>query len=100
MRKVVISEVVSGKIEELEHFLIDELQLSEPAALKRSGRLRNFVLKLRNDTVDYRLCRFKRWRTLGYRCVQTGGWVFAYETFEDGIIVRDMAHGAALHDGE
>jgi len=67
MRKVIVSDVVREKLEELECFLVDELKLSEEAALRRSRRMREFVASFRNEA-DYSLCRFKRWRTLGYRC--------------------------------
>ena len=61
MREVFISVMVQERIEELEHYLIDELKLSEEAALNRSRRMRLFVASLSN-TADYALCRFKRWR--------------------------------------
>ena len=95
MRNVIISDIVNQKIDELEYYLIDELKLSEEAAMKRSWRMRIFVASLSNPA-DYALCRFKRWRVLGYRCAVFEGWVFAYEIFDGGVIVRDMAHGASL----
>jgi hypothetical protein len=97
MRNIIISNVVHHRIDELECYLIDELKLSEEAAMKRSWRIRKFVASLSNP-VDYALCRFKRWRALGYRCVVFEGWVFAYEIFDGGVIVRDMAHGASFTD--
>ena len=96
MRNVIISDVVRQKIEELECYLVDELKLSEEAALKRSRRMREFVKSFGN-AVDYPLCRFKRWNALGYRCaVFEKTWIFAYEIIDDGVIVRDMSHAAAL----
>jgi hypothetical protein len=96
MREVFISVVVQERIEELEHYLIDELKLSEDAALSRSRSMRLFVASLSNPA-DYALCRFQRWRELGYRCaVFEKSWVFAYELFDGGVIVQDMAHGAIL----
>ena len=96
MRKVIISDNVHAKIAELEYYLTHELKLSEEAALKRSARLRNFISTLANPLADYGLCRFTRWRAQGWHCVTSGGWVFAYERFEEGVIVRDMAHGKTL----
>ena len=96
MRDVIISDVVLQKIEELECYLIDELKLSEEAALRRSQRMRTFIASLSNP-VDYALCRFKRWRMKGYHCVVfEKDWVFAYEIYENGVIIRDMAHTATL----
>ena len=96
MRKVIISNVVQQKITELEYYLVDELKLSEEAALKRSRRMREFIASLSNPA-DYALCRFKLWRTLGYRCaVFEKGWIFAYEIIDNGVIVRDMSSAAVL----
>lgn len=96
MRKVQISGLVKDKISELESYLIEELKLSEKAALRRSHRMREYVRSFSN-LVHYPLCRFKKWRQLGYRCaVFEKDWVFAYEIFEDGIIIRDMSHTSLL----
>jgi len=66
MREVLISGLVWEKIAELESYLISELKLSETAALRRSARMRKFISAFSVST-DYPLCRFKRWRMLGYR---------------------------------
>ena len=96
MRNVTVSDKVRVKLEELECFLVDELKLSEEAALKRSRLMRVFVDSL-TFPADYALCRFKKWRELGYRCaVFEKTWVFAYEIFDNGVIVRDMSHTALL----
>jgi len=96
MRKVIISDAVRKMLSELEHYLIDELKLSEEAALNRSRRMRVFLKSL-SSPADYSLCRFKRWRLLGYRCaVFEKDWVFAYEVVQQGIIIRDMSHTAVL----
>ena len=95
MRKVSISEVVWQKLGELEDYMVDEFKLSEEAAMRRIDRLSSFLYRLSNPA-DYALCRFKRWQTLGYRCATFENWVFAYEIFDGGVIVRDMSHGASL----
>ena len=96
MRKVIISVTVREKIYELESFLKNELKLSKEAAYKRSNRMRIFVASLYREA-DYPLCRFKRWRELGYRCVIfEKSWVFAYEIVPEGVIIRDMSHTAIL----
>ena len=96
MRKVVISDNVLGKLANLRIYLIDELKLSREAAKLRTYRIDDFLLALGNPA-DYPMCRFKKWRELGYRCaVFEKNWVFAYEVFDDGIIVRDMSHTATL----
>ena len=96
MREVRISGLVMNKIEELESFLKNDLKLSKEAARKRSNRMRKFVCSFSNMG-DYSLCRFKKWRILGYRCaVFEKTWIFAYEIFEGGVIVQDMSHTAQL----
>jgi hypothetical protein len=96
MREVRLSDLVVSKMVELESYLTDELKISEEAALYRSGRMRKYVQSFRNKA-DYPLCRFKKWQILGYRCaVFEKDWVFAYEVFEDGVIVRDMSHTSLL----
>lgn len=96
MREVRISGSVKDKLADLESYLIDDLKLSEEAALHRSDLMREFVRSLCNN-VDYPLCRFRKWSALGYRCaVFEKNWVFAYEVFEDGVIVRDMSHTSML----
>jgi hypothetical protein len=97
MREVQVSGQVLDKISELEMYLQVELNFSKEAARKRSDKMRNFLNSLGNP-VDYALCRFKRWRALGYRgVVFEKSWIFAYEIIDDGVIVRDMAHGATLN---
>lgn len=98
MREVVISDVVLGKVADLRNYLIIQLKLSKEAAHKRTDRIETFLLTLANQA-DYPLCRFKKWQVLGYRCaVCEKDWIFVYEIFEDGIIVRDMSHVKLLSE--
>ena len=96
MREVIVSEHLWGKIKEVNDYLINELHLSEEATEKRIRRMEQFVMDFAKR-VDHPLCRFKKWRTLGYHCaVFEKDWVFAYEVFDEGVIVRDMANTALL----
>ena len=96
MREVIVSEHLWGKIKEGNDYLINELHLSEEATEKRIRRMEQFVMDFAKR-VDHPLCRFKKWRTLGYHCaVFEKDWVFAYEVFDEGVIVRDMANTALL----
>ena len=98
MREVRISGQVMNKIDELESFLKNELMLSKEAARKRSNRMRKFISSFSNEG-NYPLCRFKKWRILGYRCaVFEKTWIFAYEVFDGGIIVQDMSNTALLFE--
>ena len=98
MREVHISGTVLDKISELELFLKIELKFSKEAARKRSDRMRKFVNSLGNP-VDHPLCRFKKWQRYGFRCaIFEKSWIFAYEIFDDGVIVRDMSHTSILKE--
>ena len=96
MRKVLISENVDNKISELELYLKNTLKFSQEAARNRSDRMRDFVKSL-NGIANYPLCRFKKWRKLGYHCIVfEKNWIFAYEIYDNGIIIQDMSHTARL----
>jgi hypothetical protein len=97
MREVLLADLVIYKIARLRIYLIEELKLSRHAAHKRTERIDRFLLSL-GSPGDYAPCRSRAWRALGYRCVSFEGWVFAYEVFDDGVIVRDMSHGKLLAD--
>jgi len=96
MRRIIIPSTLWWKIEEIKNYLTEELKLSEQAALARIRRMDIFIMTLA-ESVDYPLCRFKKWRELGYRCaVFEKSWIFAYEIFDEGVIVRDMSHTSVL----
>ncbi len=98
MREVVISQTVQNKIDDLELFLKNELKLSKQAAKRRCNRM-DSLFQLLAGISDFPLCRFKKWRVLGYRCVPfEKDWIFAYEVFDDGIIIRDMSHAKLLKE--
>ena len=93
---MLISDTVFDKVADLRIYLVEQLKLSRKAAHHRTNRIEDFLVSLSNAG-DYPLCRFKKWRALGYRCaVFEKDWVFAYEVFEEGVIVRDMSHTAVL----
>ncbi|MDR0907538.1 MAG: hypothetical protein LBM63_02875 [Rikenellaceae bacterium] len=92
MRKVNIAESVWVQINDLADYLVEDLKISESSAHDRCARMIDFIASLSAE-VDYPLCRFRRWRKLGYRCaVFERDWVLAYEVFKEGVVVRDMSH--------
>jgi len=98
MRKVRISNEVLHKLDKLADYMVDEFKHTEEVAMSKINRLLSFLFSL-SAPANYAICRFKLWRDLGYRCVVfEKSWVFAYEIFDDGIIVRDMAHVATLSE--
>ena len=98
IRAVIISDVVWDKMEDLFFYLTEELKLSEEAAFRKTAKMRLFVHSF-SAPVNHAKCRSKIWCELGYRCaVFEKAWVFAYEVFDEGVIVRDMMHGALLKE--
>jgi hypothetical protein len=96
MREYIVSVEIADKFEELISYLKNDLKLSEQAALEYRERFVKFIRSF-GANVDHPLCRFKRWRLLGYRCaVFEKDWILAYETLPEGAIVRDISHRAAL----
>ncbi len=98
MRKVSVSDNVLEYWDDLAEYMVDEFKLTEQAVMRRIGRFSDFIISLGAEA-DYPLCRFKRWRALGYRCaVFEKDWIFAYEVFENGVIVREMSHAKLLKE--
>ncbi len=97
-RKVSVTDTVWDKLDDLATYLVDGMKLSEDAAQRRIDRVAEFMAAFGN-AADYPKCRFKRWRALDYRCaVFEKDWIFAYETFDEGVIVRDMSHAKLLKE--
>lgn len=97
-RCVTISDKVSDKLADVVAYLKNDLEFSEEAASAYRERFVRFIRSLGNPA-DYALCRFKKWRKSNYRCaVFEKEWVFAYETFDDGVILRDMSHVSVLNE--
>jgi hypothetical protein len=99
MREIIIVPEVKQKINDLEEFLVREYKMSRAASHARVVRIYKFIGVLALS-IDFAPCRFKRWSKFGYRCMSYQGWVFAYEVVPEGVIIRDMSHGAKLNDPE
>ena len=98
MRAVYISEKVWNRMNELEVYLTVELKLSRDLAFRKTFMMREFIHSL-GGPILYAKCRFREWAALGYRCaIFEKSWIFAYEVFDEVIIVRDMKHGSALKE--
>lgn len=97
-RPIIVSNAVLDKLSDLVSCLKNEIKLSEDTAQAYRGRFIRYIQSFGAE-VDHPLCRFKRWCTLGYRCaVFEKHWILAYEITDDGVIVPDMSHTAALDD--
>lgn len=94
-RSVVVSSLVRELLLELYVHLRYTLHLSKDAAKARMERLQAHTQTLRFSHSDS-LCRYRRWRDKGWYCTSCEAWVFAYEVFEDGVIIHDMRHSSVL----
>jgi hypothetical protein len=63
-----VSAPLVAKFDEVVDYLQNELKFSETAASAYQKRFFVFLSSLGVE-VDYALCRFRKWRSLGYRCV-------------------------------
>jgi hypothetical protein len=97
MRDVVISPSVRDAIEELRLFLTIEHKMSRAAATARVKRIYASLAVL-SGPIDTALCRYRRWRARGYRCLPVDNWVFAYEIVVDGVVIQDMKHSKLIFD--
>lgn len=98
MRNIIVSATVLDKLSDLVGYLKSDLRLSEDAAQAYRNRFVAYIQTFAAE-VNHPLCRFKRWCRLGYRCaVFEKHWVLAYEITDEGVIVQDMSHTAALDD--
>jgi len=96
MFEIIIPNRLWSKIGAIKSYLINELKLSEEAAINRINRMEDFVKSFVIPTA-YPICRFTKWRELGYRCaVFERDWIFAYEVFDRGVIIRDLVHTTML----
>lgn len=95
-REIILSTEVVDKLTDLVAYLKDELMLSQQAASAYRSRFIEFISSLKAE-VDHPLCRFKRWRELGYRCaIFEKDWVLAYQVVPEGVIIKDMSHTKLL----
>jgi len=98
MKEVHISATVWDKMDELESYLTNELKLSKKLAFRKTAKMRKFIHSL-GEPILYAKCRFKKWAARGFYCaVFEKSWIFAYEVFDEGIIVRDMEHTSILKE--
>lgn len=96
LRHVVVAPQAYEKIAEITTYLRDELKFSEFAALRYESRFTSVIAGLAVPA-DYALCRFPRWKRLGYRCVAVDHqWIIAYQVLPEGIIVREIENAANL----
>jgi len=98
MKEVYISAKVWNRMDELESYLTDELKLSRDLAFRKTSKMRKFIHSL-GGPIMYAKCRFKKWAVWGFHCaIFEKSWIFAYEVFDEGIIVRDMEHVSILKE--
>ena len=95
MKPVQISNAVILRLDELYQYIVDEYKMPDTAH-KRIEDIHEFLQSLGGCYVLSK-CRHKKWSRLGYRCaVFDHVWIFAYQVYDDRIIIHDMEHAANI----
>ena len=97
MKPVEIADKVLERIDELFNHIVNEFKA--PATAHRYiQEIYEFLEKLGSCFVLAK-CRLKKWSEKGYRCaVFDHCWVFAYQIYDDRVIIHDMEYAANITD--
>lgn len=94
-RKVSILEPASTAIAEIAWF-IESKGLPETARNFVNNAF-NFLEKLSDDRIEHKLCSYKKWRELGYRCVPyKKKYIIAYLSLRKEVVVCDFVSAKLL----
>ena len=97
MKSVEVSGVVVSRINDLFSYIVNEYKAPETAH-RRVTEIHKFLQSLGRCFLLAK-CRRIRWNKLGYRCaVFDHAWVFAYQVYDDRIIIHDMEHVSNIKD--
>ena len=95
MKPVQVSNAVILRLDELFQYIVNEYKMPVTAH-KRIEEIREFLQSLGGCFVLAK-CRRKGWNKLGYRCaVFDHTWVFAYQVYDDRVIIHDMEYAANI----
>jgi len=97
MKPVEISVDALGKLDELFKYIVNEYKAPETAHNYIEG-INEFLQKL-GGCFALAKCRRKKWREKGYHCaVYDHSWIFAYQIYDDRVIIHDMEYTANISD--
>ena len=96
-RKINILEQAASAVAEIAFFI--EGKCMPITAKKFVDGVFDFFDNISIDTADHRLCPYKRWQVLRYRCVNyKKKYVVAYLDLTDEIIICDCVRAKLLKD--
>jgi len=97
MKPVEIDDNVMVRINELFIHIVNEFKA--PATAHSYIEEINEFLQQLGSCFALAKCRRKKWRKKGYRCaVFDHRWVFAYQIYDDRVIIHDMEYAANITD--
>jgi len=96
-RKVSIWEDAANAVAEIAFFI--ESKGMPATAKKFVDEVFEFFETISIDTSDHRLCSYKRWEALGYRCINYNKkYVVAYLSLSNEVIICDFVATKLLKD--
>jgi len=97
MKPVEIADNVLMRMDELFYHVVYEYKA--PNTAHKYIEKINVFLKNLGGCFAYAICRRKKWREKGYRCaVFNRRWIFAYQIYDDRVIVHDMEYAPNITD--
>jgi len=97
MKPVEIDFDVLQRLNELFYYIVNEYKAPETA----HNYIEEINIFLQNLGGCYALvkCRRKKWREKNYHCaVFNHRWIFAYQIYDDRVIIHDMEYSANITD--
>lgn len=96
-RKVSILQEAATSVAEISYFI--EGKGMPLIAKKFVDGVFEFFAAISIDTADHRVCRYTRWKDLGYKCVNYNKkYVVAYLSLKNEIIICDFVVAKLLKD--
>ena len=97
MKPVEVSDKVMKQLDELFHHIANEF-MAPDTAHNYIERINEFLQQL-GGCFALAKCRRRKWREAGYLCaVFNHCWIFAYQIYDDRVIVHDMEYAPNITD--
>jgi hypothetical protein len=97
MKRVEVASNVMERLDELFNYIVNEYKAPDTAC-NYIEEINEFLQKL-GSRIALAKCRRKKWREKGYRCaVFKYCWIFAYQIYDDRVIVHDMEYAPNITD--
>ena len=97
MKPVEIADNVLERLDGLFSHIVNEYKAPETAH-NYIEEINKFLQKL-GGCFALAKCRRKKWREKGYHCaVFNHRWIFAYQIYDDRVIVHDMEYAPNITD--